>query len=122
MNSVNAVEMARVAQESGASAVAVHGRTRSQYYSGEADWDIIREVKAAVHIPVIGNGDVFHADDADRMIAYTGCDGVMISRAWKSVAVCQYFTLSQNRGDFGKTRHIHCDRHDSQTYKNADGI
>ncbi len=80
MNSVNAVEMARVAQESGASAVAVHGRTRSQYYSGEADWDIIREVKAAVHIPVIGNGDVFHADDADRMIAYTGCDGVMIGR------------------------------------------
>ena len=80
---VNAVEMAHILQESGAAAVAVHGRTREQYYSGQADWDIIAQVKAAVKIPVIGNGDIFHAQDAARMMQETGCDGVMVARGAK---------------------------------------
>lgn len=77
---VNAVEMARVAQESGAAAIAVHGRTREQYYHGKADWDIIRQVKEAVSIPVIGNGDVVSGESAIAMMKQTGCDGVMIGR------------------------------------------
>lgn len=80
-DSVNAVEMAKVAEENGAAAVAVHGRTREQYYSGKADWDIIRQVKEAVHIPVIGNGDVTDAVSAKRMLEETGCDGIMVGRA-----------------------------------------
>ena len=63
---INAVEIAKIAEEAGASAVAVHGRTREQYYSGEADWDIIRQVKKAVHIPVIGNGDVTSAEKGSK--------------------------------------------------------
>lgn len=75
-----APEFARVLAESGAAAIAVHGRTREQYYSGEADWDVIRQVKETVKVPVIGNGDIFTPMDAERMMEETGCDGVMIAR------------------------------------------
>lgn len=78
---VNAVEIAKIAEASGAAAVAVHGRTREQYYSGQADWDIIRQVKEAVRIPVIGNGDIDSAKKAKQMLEETGCDAVMVGRA-----------------------------------------
>lgn len=78
---LNAVEMAKIAEASGAAAVAVHGRTREQCYAGKADWDCIRAVKEAVKIPVIGNGDVTDALSAERLLKETGCDGVMVGRA-----------------------------------------
>lgn len=80
-NSINAAELAKRLEAVGAAMVAVHGRTREQYYSGEADWDIIRQVKEAVNIPVIGNGDIREPDDAKRMFEETGADGIMIGRA-----------------------------------------
>lgn len=93
---VNAVEMARIAEASGAAAVAVHGRTREQFYSGKADWDIIRQVKEAVSIPVIGNGDLLSAQDVIAMYEQTGCDGFMIGRGaqgnpWIFSQVLSYF-------------------------------
>lgn len=92
---VNAVEIAKIAEANGAAAVAVHGRTREQYYSGKADWDIIRQVKEAVKIPVIGNGDVVDALSAKRLVDETGCDGIMIGRAsqgnpWIFKEITQY--------------------------------
>ena len=78
--SVNAVEYARAMEAAGASAIAVHGRTRMQYYSGKADWEIIRQVKAAVAVPVIGNGDIFAPEDGKAMLEQTGCDGIMLGR------------------------------------------
>lgn len=79
-NSVNAVEVAKVIEEAGASAITVHGRTRAQGYSGNADWNIIKQVKEMVSIPVIGNGDITSAEKAKEMLDFTGCDAVMIGR------------------------------------------
>lgn len=97
---INAVEMAHIAQESGAAAVAVHGRTREQYYSGKADWDIIRKVKEAVSIPVIGNGDILSAEDVIAMEEKTGCDGFMIARGaegnpWIFRQILHYFQTGE---------------------------
>lgn len=79
-NHINAVEIAKVCEAAGAKAIAVHGRTREQYYSGSADWSIIKAVKEAVGIPVFGNGDVVDAESAKRMLSETGCDGILVGR------------------------------------------
>ena len=97
---VNAVEMAHVAQESGAAAVAVHGRTREQFYAGKADWSIIADVKNAVSIPVIGNGDILDAKDVIAMKEQTGCDGFMIGRGaqgnpWIFHQILHYFETGE---------------------------
>lgn len=79
-NSINAVEIAKIAEECGISALAIHGRTREQFYSGKADWDIIEQIKQTIKIPVIGNGDVFDVEDAVNMLEKTKCDAIMIGR------------------------------------------
>jgi len=98
--SINAVQMAKLAEKAGIAAVAVHGRTREQFYSGEADWNIIRQVKESVGIPVIGNGDIRTPYDAQRMLALTGCDGLMIGRGaqgnpWIFRQVVQYLATGE---------------------------
>lgn len=98
---INAVEMAKIAEDAGASAVAVHGRTREQFYSGRADWDIIRQVKEAVSIPVIGNGDLLTAEDVIAMEEQTGCDGFMIARGaqgnpWIFRQILHYFETGEH--------------------------
>jgi len=80
-NSINAVEVAKICEKAGAKAICIHGRTRAQGYSGEADWDIIKKVKESVKIPVIGNGDIKSEKDAEKCLKYTNCDAVMIGRA-----------------------------------------
>ncbi|WP_027339578.1 tRNA dihydrouridine synthase DusB [Halonatronum saccharophilum] len=94
-NNINAVEIAKIAQDNGAKAIIVHGRTREEFYTGKADWDIIRRVKESLEIPIIGNGDIFTLDDGVRMLKETGCDGVMVGRGaqgnpWLINQIAQY--------------------------------
>lgn len=99
---INAVPFAKVIEASGASAIAVHGRTREQYYSGKADWDVIRQVKEAVKIPVIGNGDVNSGKSAKALLDETGCDGIMIGRGvrgnpWLFSQINHYFETGKEK-------------------------
>lgn len=101
---IYAVENARAVERAGGKAVSVHGRTREQLYTGKANWDIIRDVKQAVSIPVIGNGDVFSPEDAKRLLEHTGCDGVMIGRGalgnpWMLYRTIQYLTNGELLSD-----------------------
>lgn len=101
---INAVDFAKAMEESGASAITVHGRTREEMYSGKADLDIIKNVKAAVSIPVIGNGDITSPDDAERMFEYTGCDAIMIGRGtfgrpWIFKNIIDYFETGEKTGE-----------------------
>ena len=98
-DSVNAVEVARICEAAGADAVTVHGRTREQMYAPSADWDVIRQVKQSVNIPVIGNGDVISAQAAAQLLEQTGCDAVMIGRGalgnpWIFTQINAYLTDS----------------------------
>jgi tRNA-dihydrouridine synthase B len=79
-DNINGIDIAKIAEEEGIKALTIHGRTRDMFYSGEADWDFIRKVKESIHIPVIGNGDIFEPEDGVRMIKYTNCDGIAIGR------------------------------------------
>ncbi|MFD2332509.1 tRNA dihydrouridine synthase DusB [Cohnella sp. GCM10020058] len=117
---IYAVENARAVERAGGAAVSVHGRTREQLYTGHANWDIIKEVKEAVSIPVIGNGDVFSPEDAERMLAHTGVDGVMIGRGalgnpWMLYRTVHYLTTGEklpdpNPGEKMRIAMLHMDR------------
>lgn len=117
---IYAVENARAVERAGGAAVSVHGRTREQLYTGHANWDIIKDVKEAVSIPVIGNGDVFSPEDAERMLAHTGVDGVMIGRGalgnpWMLYRTVHYLTTGEklpdpNPGEKMRIAMLHMDR------------